>query len=182
VGFAAVLALVLVLIAACGSNAPTPESATATVAQPTAPAPTAVEVTPTPAAMEGKLDATVTAFEVWQDYMPVVPPDGAPLYGVVTVEITHTEKLTPQLVEGTVTLAQASGADIASDLAVTMQQQADDLGMQTPGPQTVTFTFGPGTTQVTLVEGELIGGALSLELAGEKLKLALPEVALYFTH
>lgn len=176
------LALVPVLLAACGSNAPTPESSTATVAQPTAPAPTAVELTPTPAGMEGKLDATVTAFEVWQDYMPVVPPDGAPLYGVVTVEITHTEKLTPQLVQGTVTLAQAPGATIVSDLAVTMQQQADDLGMQTPGPQSVTFTFGPGTTQVALIEGEMIGGVLSLAVAGQTVEVALPEVALYFTY
>ena len=51
--------------------------------------------------------------------------------------------------------------------------------MQTPGPQSVTFTFGPGTAQVTIAEGEMIGGVLSLEVAGEKIELVLPEVALY---
>jgi hypothetical protein len=124
----------------------------------------------------------VTAFEIWQDYMPVVPPDGAPLYGVVTVEITHTEKLTPQLVEGKVTLTQASGATIAADVAAEMRQQADDLGMLTPGAQTLTLTFGPATSQVPLVEGEMVGGELLLSVGGTQTRVALPEVALFFTH
>jgi hypothetical protein len=179
----AVLSTVAVLLlAACAARPATPGNATGTVPAAETPVPTAVEATATSVATEGRLDVKVTEFEVWQDYMPVVPRDGAPLHGVVTVEITHTEKLTPQLIEGTVTLNQASGAMIVADLALALKQQADDLGMQTPGPQTVTFTFGPGTSNVTLVEGELIGGELSLRVSGAQTELALPEVALYFTH
>jgi hypothetical protein len=132
--------------------------------------------------MEGSVEATVTEFEIWQDFMPVVPKEGAPLYGVMTVAITHTEKLTPQIVQGTVTLTRAGGVAIAEDVPLSMQQQADDLGMLTPGSQSVVFTFGPATTQLTLTEGEMIGGAVALTVAGENVQLSLPEVALYFTH
>jgi hypothetical protein len=128
------------------------------------------------------VEATATEFEVWQDYMPMVPREGAPLYGVVTVVITHTEKLTPQIAQGTVTLTQASGDTIVADVPATMMQQADDQGMLTPGPQSATFTFGPATPPMTLVEGEMIGGTLSLTVAGEEVQVALPPVALYFTH
>ena len=128
------------------------------------------------------MEARVTGFEVWQDYMPVVPKEGAPLYGVVTVEVTHTEKLTSQIVQGTVTLTRQGGDPVAEDVPLAIQQQADDQGMLTPGPQTVTLTFGPTFTQSTLTEGEMIGGTVTLTVGGEQVQLALPEVALYFTH
>ncbi|HET9495440.1 MAG TPA: hypothetical protein VFR15_14510 [Chloroflexia bacterium] len=178
----ALTALLAVLSAACTPNQATPASPTSTVPTVSTPAPTSVEATPTEPGIGDQLEARVTAFEIWQDYMPVVPPDGAPMYGVVTVEITHTEKLTPRLVEGKVTLTQASGGTIASDVAAEMQQQADDLGMLTPGAQTMTLTFGPATSQVSLIEGDMIGGELSLSVGGTQVQLALPEVALFFTH
>jgi hypothetical protein len=132
--------------------------------------------------VEGSVEANVIEFEIWQDYMPVVPKDGAPLYGVMTVEITHTEKLTPQIVQGTVSLTRAGGVAVAEDVPLSIRQQADDLGMLTPGPQSVVFTFGPATMQLTLTEREMIGGAVALTVAGENVQLTLPEVALYFTH
>jgi hypothetical protein len=174
IAMGALLGALAIVLAACGTNqAATPAAGTSTVA------PTA---SPAGATGEGKVDARVTDLEVWQDYMPMVPKEGAPLFGVVSVEITYTEKITAQIVTGTVTLTQANGATVVSDAPVTLQQQSDDLGMRTPGAQVAVLNFGPITTQATLKEGEMIGGALALKVGDQRATLPLPQAALYFTH
>jgi hypothetical protein len=182
----AVLASVLavLVLAACGTSpATTPVASTSTIpAVETPQQPPLPDATATNPPVGATVQARVTEFEVWQDYMPIVPPDGAPLYGFVTVAITNTEKLTPQIAQGTITLTQPGGDTIVEDMPLTLQQQSDDLGMLTPGPQSVVFTFGPGTTQLTLTEGEMAGGRLALTVGGEQVQLDLPPVALYFTH
>jgi len=180
---AALITLAASLLTACSSNPPlTPAGGTGTAPPVEATRTVVVEITPTQAQGDRNLEARVTEFEVWQDYMPVVPKEGAPLYGVVTVEITHTEKITPQNTEGTVTLIRGVGDTVAPDVHVTLQQQSDDLGLLAPGPQTVTFNFGPATTQLSLAEGDMLQGTLGLSVDGAAVQLPLPEIALYFTH
>ncbi len=128
------------------------------------------------------MDARAVEFEVWQDFMPIVPKEGAPLHGVVTVAITYTEKLTPQNVHGTVDLTRAKGGAVIQGMPVTLQEQEGDLGTPASGPQNAVLIFGPATTTVTLAEGEMIGGTLSLTVGGDRVTVLLPEVALYFTH
>jgi hypothetical protein len=180
---AALITLAAALMTACSSNPPTtPAVGTGTAPPVEATRSVVVEITPTQAQGDGNVEARVTEFEAWQDYMPVVPKEGAPLYGVVTVEITHTEKITPQNTEGTVTLIGDGGDTVASGVRVTLQQQSDDLGLLAPGPQTVTFNFGPATTQLSLAEGDMLKGTLGLNVDGATVQLPLPEIALYFTH
>lgn len=176
-------AVTAVSLASCGNSpAATPQAGKST------PVLTTQAVTATPAAQpantpaEAKVDARAVEFEVWQDFMPVVPKEGAPLHGVVTVAITYTEKLTPQKVSGTVDLTRAKGGAVVQGVPVALQGQAGDLATPAPGPQSVVLVFGPATTTLTLSEGEMIGGTLSLTVGGEKVMVMLPEVALYFTH
>jgi hypothetical protein len=170
---------VVAFLAACdGAPQATPHASTSTVA-PTATQVGAMSTTPEP---EEKLEARITDFQVWQDYMPVVPPGGPPLHGVVTLEITYTAKLTPQNIRVTVTLTRQGNESIARDVPLTLQQQADDLGLLTPGPQTATLVLGPVQVQEVLTEGELIGGTVTLQVHGETIQETLPAVALFFTH
>jgi hypothetical protein len=127
------------------------------------------------------VEPKVAEFNVWQDFMPVVPPSGPPLHASVTLEVQGPEKLDPATTRGMITILRSSGEQVvASDL--TLNRSADDLGLAYPGPQQITFVMAPASVSVQLTQGELLHGTATLNLGTSDVTFDLPATALEFTH
>jgi|GEM_PF-3969995 len=122
----------------------------------------------------------VKGFEVWQDFMPGIGKEGAPLHAVVSVEFSSLPSLDLNKV-GSATLRRANGEQIAvGDLE--LMRSEDDLGLKVLGTQQMAFRMLPQSVKINLTEGEMIGGVVTIVVGGQEMTAPLPETPLMFTH
>ena len=162
-----------------GMETPTVGGAPATPTSSDAPSPV---VSPTAASTEGsQMDVRVVDFQVWQDYMPAVPPSGPPLHVALTLEVDSAASISRSGRVGSITLQRASGEEIVTaDLETT--QRVDDMGLVRPGGSQVILTMPPQPVKTQLTEGETIKGMARIEIDGQEVSVPLPETPLMFTH
>jgi hypothetical protein len=123
----------------------------------------------------------VKTFEVWQDFMPSIDSQGAPLHAVISVEFSSLPSLAQTGKAGSVTLRRANGEQIlVGDLE--LMRSEDDLGLKVLGTQQMAFRMPPQPVKLKLTEGEMIGGVLSIIVGGREMTAPLPETPLMFTH
>ncbi|MFL5735069.1 MAG: hypothetical protein ACJ78Q_18080, partial [Chloroflexia bacterium] len=127
------------------------------------------------------MDANVTDFKVWQDFMPIVPPSGPPLHAVVTIETTSKPGRAVVAAGGAITITRASGEIIAT-APLTSTQAPDDRPMQQTGPTSTQLGTGPLPITAKLTEGEMLSGTATITISGAQVDLNLPQTALTFTH
>ena len=127
------------------------------------------------------LQAQVTSFQVWQDFMPIVPPSGPPLHATLTITVNDSGRFTPANASGTITITRPGGEVIAK-APLTLAQQADDLGMAQPGPQSLTFAMAATSISATLTENEPVAGEAAITLRQDQFSVKLPETNVMFTH
>ena len=185
------LALAALLLAACGpaqNGGQQPVDATLTAAiTPTEALPTTTavaspqgEASPVPG-MPDKLCAqppTVIEFSVWQDFMPIVPRDGAHLHAALILEMQCPPGLTPADIRGSITIRRADGTEI---LAATLQvNELEDAA--TSGVKRISVYMESAPPPMTLTEGEMVSGTAILNVGQQQVEIQLPETPLQFTH
>jgi hypothetical protein len=168
------LALAALMLAGCGSTQPT------AVVTPTFAVPDATH-TPAVPGMPGNLCADepmVTEFDVWQDFMPIVPPDGAPLHASLIIEMQCPPHITAADIDGLITLRRAS-----DEVILTAPLQTDGIeDATTTGVRRLFLTMQPAPPPMALTEGESITGTAHLTIAGQQVDVPLPATPLQFTH
>lgn len=121
---------------------------------------------------------TVTDFQVWQDFMPSINKEGAPLHAAITLSV---EGLDITSGSGVLTLKRAAGEELVT-ANLELMRQADDLGLRQPGPQPVTFTMQSTSVKAPLTEGETVKGTADIKFGSQERTIELPETQVFFTH
>lgn len=173
------------LLAACGGAQVGDPTATVGVANTPTTITAATTATPVVPNMPSGLcmgeQPVIDEFSVWQDFMPSVSRDGAPLHATLTLDIDWPEKIVASSTGGSITLLRAGEAElVTADLQ--LNQAVDDLGMGQPGPQKLTFIMVPTVVSTQLVEGEPLHGTAGLTINDTPVSCVLPVTALLFTH
>jgi hypothetical protein len=127
------------------------------------------------------MEPKVVDFQVWQNFMPMVPASGAPLHAILTLEISSTLGLNTGNTGGTITITRLNGEVIANS-KLSISEQSDDLGMAQPGPRRLTFVMGPAAINTRLTNGEMIQGTATVTLGDRRFDLKLPQTAVLFTY
>jgi hypothetical protein len=178
--------LLVLTLAACGNS--TGESTPTAGSGPTFtseagenPMPTALATDTAEPIGGASVQPTVTDFQVWQDFMPVVPPGGPPLHATLTVVVSDSTRYTPDNASGTIIISRPDGEVIAR-AGLMLNRQVDDLGMAQPGPQNLVLNMEAAPVSAKLTEHETLTGQVELTLSQHKVNLTLPETQLMFTH
>jgi hypothetical protein len=157
------------------------ETATAPLSTPVA---TPTGPPATPAATPTGVTVAVIGFNVWQDFMPAVPPSGPPLYASVELNVTNHGSTPVHEVLATCIVVRRPEGEVVLD-----------RGLQGGPPDTVTATdLAPGETRhysyrstaldtsPAMTENEAVSGVLTLSFDGVEQTIPLPATRVLFTH